>query len=447
VRLIFINRYFHPDHSATSQMLSDLAFALAGRGHTVEVVTSRQIYDAPKKKLPAQESVGGLAIHRVWTSHFGRQNLIGRTADYLTFYASAASTLWRVARPGDILIAKTDPPMLSVIAAPIARLRGARLVTWLQDLFPEVAEAAGLGRGRLAGSFHGALRAIRNRSLHSAAANVTLGDRMAQRLEADGIKPQSISIIHNWADSALIRPIAHHNNALRSAWRLNDKFIIGYSGNLGRAHEYDTLLDAISQVETKQRAAQGPNGSEWTPARSLEIVWLILGGGALYNELAREVGRRGLTSVLFKPYQPRDRLAESLSAADVHLISLRRELEGLIVPSKFYGIAAAGRPAIFIGDGDGEIARLLAKHRCGRAIAQGDGVGLARNGLELAANPALCQKMGKRARQAFEAEFDKPLAVARWESLLLTVAGAAPRTTQADGLPDLDSGLSVRKAS
>ena len=447
MRVIFINRFFHPDHSATSQMLSDLAFALAERGHKVDVVTSRQIYDAPKEKLPAQESVGGLAIHRVWTSHFGRQSLIGRTVDYVTFYVSATITLWHLARRDDVLVAKTDPPMLSVIAAPIARLRGSRLVNWLQDLFPEVAEAAGLGRGRLAGSFYGALRAIRNRSLHAAATNVTLGDRMAERLKANGIKPQSISIIHNWADSALIRPIAHHNNALRSAWRLNDKFIIGYSGNLGRAHEYDTLLDAISHVETKQRAAEGPNGSGWTPARSLKIMWLIVGGGALYTALAREVSRRGLTSVLFKPYQPRDQLAESLSAVDVHLVSLRPGLEGLIVPSKFYGIAAAGRPAIFIGDGDGEIARLLAKHRCGRAIAQGDGLCLAHAGLELAANPVLCRQMGERARQAFEAEFDKPLAVARWEKLLLNVAGTARWPAHADSLPDSEPGVAARKAS
>ncbi len=105
MRLIFLNRYFYPDHSATSQMLSDLAFALAERGHKVEVVTSRQIYDAPKERLRARESVGGLAIHRVWTSRFGRQNLIARAVDYVTFYVSAALTLFRLARRGDIVIA------------------------------------------------------------------------------------------------------------------------------------------------------------------------------------------------------------------------------------------------------------------------------------------------------------------------------------------------------
>jgi len=447
VRLIFLNRYFYPDHSATSQMLSDLAFALAERGHKVEVVTSRQIYDAPEERLPARESVGGLAIHRVWTSHFGRQNLFARAVDYVTFYGSAALTLFRLARRGDIVIAKTDPPMLSVIAAPIARLRRARLVTWLQDLFPEVAEAVGLGRGRLAGGSYKALRLIRNRSLRAAATNVALGERMAQRLRENGIKPRSISIIPNWADASLVSPIAHSDSSLRSAWGLEGKFVIGYSGNLGRAHDYETLLDAISVLEAKRRMAQSPVETNPTFAGPPEIAWLFIGGGALYDAVAREVSQRGLTSVLFRPYQPREQLAESLAAIDVHLVSLRPELEGLIVPSKFYGIAAAGRPAIFIGDGDGEIAQLLAQHGCGRAIAQGDGMGLAQVILELAANPTLCQQMGVRARQAFEREFDKPLGVARWERVLLNVAGAASGPTHADSRPDSESGFSVRKAS
>jgi glycosyltransferase involved in cell wall biosynthesis len=124
------------------------------------------------------------------------------------------------------------------------------------------------------------------------------------------------------------------------------------------------------------------------------------------------------------PYQPRERLGESLSAADVHLVSLRPELEGLIVPSKFYGICAAGRPTIFVGDANGEIAGLVARHECGRTVAVGDAAGLARTILDLAADPDLCRRMGQCARPAFDAEFDKSIAVARWEKLLLDVDGA-----------------------
>ena len=141
MRIIFINRYFHPDHSATSQILSDLAFALGKRGKLICVITSRQLYDAPEIRLPGRETISNVVVYRVWTSRFGQHNLVGRAIDYLTFYLSAAWTLWKVSRRGDIIVAKTDPPMLSVVTAPIARMRRANLVNWLQDLFPEVLEA------------------------------------------------------------------------------------------------------------------------------------------------------------------------------------------------------------------------------------------------------------------------------------------------------------------
>ena len=151
---------------------------------------------------------------------------------------------------------------------------------------------------------------------------------------------------------------------------------------------------------------------------SSEILWLFLGGGALHGAFASELRAHGLKSVVFKPYQPRDRLAQSLSAADVHLVCLRPELEGLIVPSKFYGIAAAGRPAIFIGDRDGEIARIVRRRDLGFAVDQGDGAGLAARVFALARDPHLCREIGARARRVCEAEFEKQIAIDRWELLL-----------------------------
>src|SRR5262249_36301313 len=131
-KLIFVNRYFHPDHSATSLMLSDLAFHLAGQRHDdVCVVTSRQRYDDGAARLPPRERIAGGDVHRGWTTRFGRGALPGRSLDYASFYVSSAVVLWHLARRGDIIIAKTDPPLISLIAAAIARLRGARLVNWV----------------------------------------------------------------------------------------------------------------------------------------------------------------------------------------------------------------------------------------------------------------------------------------------------------------------------
>jgi colanic acid biosynthesis glycosyl transferase WcaI len=425
--LVFLNRYFHPDHSATSQMLSDLAFALADRGENVRVISSRQLYDAPEVRLPTRESIRGVEVHRVWTSRFGRHNLMGRAVDYATFYVSAAWKVWQMVRSGDIVIAKTDPPLLSVVAAPLTRWRGAKLINWLQDIFPDVAQAVGVGRGRLFCVVYRVMRTLSTGSLHKASANVALGERMADRLSALGVAAHRIRIIPNWADGELVRPLEHSANRIRCEWGLENAFIVGYSGNLGRAHEYETLLNAIERIERHVGPQIAVHGDQ-----PRELVWLFIGGGALYDQFQAEVHRRGLTSVAFRPYQPRERLAESLSAVDVHLVLLRPELEGLIVPSKIYGILAAGRPTIFIGDKNGDIARLLARLECGRTVQTGADADLARSVVELARQPALSRRMGLEARRAFETEFDKGNAVARWTQLIADLAQPSAALVKSD---------------
>jgi len=399
--VIFVNRYFYPDHSATSQLVSDLAFHLAARGYRVRVVTSRQRYDAPDARLMAREEVRRVDVQRVWTFRFGRASLPGRALDYLSFYLSAGWQILRVARPGDVVVAKTDPPLISIVAGWAACWRGAKLVNWLQDLFPEVAAALGIG---LAWGLTGrALVALRNGSLRRAVLNVAIGEGMRTRLLAEGVDDQRVRVIHNWCDDAHIRPLPAASNPLRRAWGLADCFVVGYSGNLGRAHEIDTLLTAAERL-----------------AQEAGIVFLFIGGGAALERLRSEAEARGLANLCFKPYQPYERLPESLSVPDVHLVILRPELEGLIVPSKFYGIAAAGRPTIHAGAMDGEIPRLLLDAEAGLAVAQGDGEGLALAILRLRDDAALRERMGRNARLLCEAQFSRPAALERWVAALST---------------------------
>lgn len=432
MKLIFVNRYFFPDHSATSQLLSDLAVALAKTGQSVTVITSRQSYDDARASLVPLDVVEGVRVVRTWTTRFGRSNLVGRAIDYLTFYLSAAWAIYRSARADDVIVAKTDPPMLSVIAAPIARLRGAKLINWLQDLFPEVAQAIGVGTPSITAPVFRLMKSVRDRSLKAASANVVLGDLMAARVKASGVAPERIRIISNWADGRLLTPLAPSTNPLRLEWNLTEKFVVGYSGNLGRAHEYTTLLDAIEELEQhseeKSSDTETPYNEEAHPRDTVSIratppiVWLFIGGGALYDAFQREAKVRGLTSVVFKPYQPRERLSQSLSAADVHLVSLRPDLEGLIVPSKFHGITAVGRPTLFIGDPYGEIGQLVKRYDCGLTAPQGDGAALAAAIRDLASDPERRARLGANARHAFETAFDKPIAVRSWQELLTEVS-------------------------
>jgi len=397
--IIFINRYFFPDHSATSQLLSDLAFELAAKGAAVTVVSSRQIYDNPAASLPAEEVVRGVRVVRVWTSKFGRHNLIGRVADYLTFYISAFFCLLNEVCSRDIVVAKTDPPLISVVACYAARRKGGALINWVQDLFPEIAVELGVRifQGRLGGM----LRRIRNYSLKSAEQNIVLGERMRTRLVQEGVSERRITVIHNWSDEDVVYPVKREDNALRKSWGLSDKFVLGYSGNLGRAHEFGLLLDAAELLRERR-----------------DIVFLIIGDGAQRPWVEKQVNARKITNVMLKPYQPRERLAESLGVPDVHFISLRPELEGLIVPSKFYGIAAAGRPMIFAGSAEGEIARMLDEARCGISIEPTDTPALVDAIKRLSAEPEQCDKLGANARHAFERRYGKEKSIRAWCKVL-----------------------------
>ena len=402
MRLVFVNRFFSPDHSSTSQMLTDLCCGLAAMGHEVHVVTSRLRYDDTAAQLAPEEVVSGVHVLRVWTSRFGRSSLPGRAADYLTFYLGTLARLIGLLDRTTILVVKTDPPMISVIGAIAARVRGARLVNWTQDLFPEVAAAAGMRIMRPA--LTRMLASIRDWSLQSAALTVVIGERMRDRLLARGLGAQQIAVIHNWADGEAIVPLAHSANPLRDQWNLQEAFVVGYSGNLGRVHEFDTVMQAAEAL--RDRA---------------DIVFLFIGSGHQTTALKSEVEARELRNVRFQPYQPRETLVQSLGVCDAHLVTLRPEFEGLVVPSKFYGIIAAARPVLFVGAPEGEIQKLVREAECGATFESGDSAALAQCIVRLAGDASLAQRWGENGRRLFAERFSKQIAIARWEQCLTNI--------------------------
>ena len=399
-RIIFLNRFFFPDHSATSQILSDLAFHLAGVGGDIHVVTSQQRYDDSRAGLPASEEIRGVTVHRVPTTRFGRSNLVGRGFDYASFYASLWRAVNRIARPGDTLVAKTDPPMLGDLAMHAARRRQAHLVNWLQDLYPEVAIKLGVPfvNGRL-GPF---LTRLRDRSLRSAKANVVIGERMAAKLRERGIPADRIHVIPNWCDDETIRPASETENPLRRAWGLEGKFVVGYSGNLGRAHEFETILDAARRL--------------WDETR---IIFVVIGGGHMIEEFSRQAKQLHLDRHFrFLPYQDQATLNYSLGVPNLHWISLKPELEGLIVPSKFYSIAAVARPMVVIAANAGELASLVARHQCGFVIEPGDSAALADLLTRLAHDSSSLPEMGNAARKMLDVHFSRRQAFDKWQGVL-----------------------------
>lgn len=283
-KVIFVNRFFYPDLSATSQMLSDLAFGLAGQQVEIVVVTSRQFYEKPGTRLATTETIRGVRVERVWSSDFGRQSTLGRLMDYLTFHLFAPLKTFAVARRGDVVVAKTDPPLICVPLSLVTRLRGALLVNWLQDLFPEVLEV--VMRRAESPRWLKVLRGLRNRALREARANVVLGRIMAHRVSSQGARSDRIHIIENWSDGDRVRPVDKTNNTLRREWLLQDKFVVGYSGNLGVAHEFQTIMGAAEALGTRK-----------------DIAFLFVGAGNQLASVQQAAKERNLSNVHFQPYQ------------------------------------------------------------------------------------------------------------------------------------------------
>jgi glycosyltransferase involved in cell wall biosynthesis len=317
----------------------------------------------------------------------------------LSYAASAALASLDIGRP-DVVVALTDPPIIGRVALWAARRTGARFVFLCEDIFPEVAS--------LLEDFHSTavnrmLDRINRQLLREADAIVALGDRMRRRLaEEKGAPPDRIQVIHNWADCETIRPGSKDNPFARQHG-LADKFVLMHSGNVGLSQNLDVVIDAADRLRSKER-----------------LVIAIVGDGARRERLERAAADRGLTNVRFLPYQPKGDLHDSFATADAFLISLKAGLEGYIVPSKLYGILAAGRPYVAAVDPSCEVAQLAAAHDCGVLAPPGDADALADAISRLYDDPAAARAMGDRAR-TLSYQFDRRAAVAAYHELFRRV--------------------------
>jgi glycosyltransferase involved in cell wall biosynthesis len=228
---------------------------------------------------------------------------------------------------------------------------------------------------------------------------VVLGEAMKDKVVNAGARRDRVSIIPNWVDGNVVRSISHESNPLRDDLARGAPFVVLYSGNIGRAHDVSTMVGAARKL-----------------ADRTDIAFVFQGEGNKRAEL--ELGTRGLPNVRFVPYQPRERLAESLSAADVHLITLSPSVLGLLEPSKLYGIMAAGRPSLYVGPDRSEVARTITAERIGACVGNGDVDGLVEAILRRSGDPGLCRDEGKRARDAFDREYTRQHRTAQFARVL-----------------------------
>jgi colanic acid biosynthesis glycosyl transferase WcaI len=396
LRFIFINRFYWPDEPATAQLLTDLAETLAGFGHHVTVITSQA-----SSAVPPFEIRRDVTILRVRGTRWARGGPPGKIADFTTFYCGALLRLFATARRGDLTVALTDPPLIGVGVWLIARLRGARVMHWVQDIYPEIAITLTGHR------WLGFLRPLRDLAWRRAEACVTLGTDMAEVLRSAGVKPPQLALIPNWAPSGISPQPPSAANSLRTAWGLAGKFVVLYSGNLGRAHDLGPLLEVAAQLRAHDH-----------------ITLVFVGAGAQRATLMAAAQQRGLTNIQFQPPQPRADLAASLALGDLHLVTLRPGCETAVFPSKLYGITAVGRPVLFIGPRDCELAGLVREHGFGRTFTRDESVPIAATISALSIAPAECAQLG-RAAERFSIHFGNANTAAQhWAALAVALTDA-----------------------
>src|SRR5207245_751635 len=392
-----INRFFHPDQSATAQMLTDLAEGLAVAGAGCLWLPGRLGYLGGETAVPREEQYKGVVVRRLWSTRFGRHTALGRLFDYLSFYLASA---WAAVQTKDVdcVVVLSDPPILSLQAVLLGRLKGWRTVCWLQDVFPDIAVRTGTMREGLLARL---LRWAANWSLRSSDRVIVVGRCMEQCVLAFGLQRDRVVLIPNWADGDHLTPVAPEDNWFRKQHGLEGQIVVMYSGNLGVVHETEALIPLIHYLRGMR-----------------EVCFLFVGEGQGKTRLQNWASQEKLESVRFLGYQNKEHLRYSLSAGDIHLVTLRSEMEGLSVPSKVYGIMAVGRPVVFIGPDKSEVASLIRESGCGEVFFPQESEKAALAILHLAQDYRRRESLGSAGRRYFETVLDKRYAIQRFRAVL-----------------------------
>jgi glycosyltransferase involved in cell wall biosynthesis len=378
VRVLLLNQFFWPEIAATSQLLTDLVRHVASQGHDVTVICARGRYAGTDCTEPPP-----VRIVRVPDLPFARTRL-GRPLSYLSFLVEAAWVALRQPKP-DVVVTMTTPPLLGVVGLLVQTLRGARHYIWEMDLYPDAAVDLQVLRPkslitRLIGFIAYYVR-------RKASAVVVLGECMKARVISHGVPPEIVEVAENWADGNLLYPTQTRNAR---------ELTIVYPGNLGLAHDTDTIATAMRNLK--------PN-----PA----IRFLFVGGGPRSAPLQRRCASDGITSATFLPYCSRDRLNNLLCDSHIGLVTQTDSSLGSLVPSKAYSLMAAGLPILFVGPAQSTVAAMIRRFQCGWEIRCGDSAGLTSLLDMLNQNRELVEEAGARSREAFLRHYDKPVGVER----------------------------------
>ncbi len=399
-----VSELYYPEQSATGYFLTNIAEGLA-RVFPVRAIAAQPTYQSRGMKAPTEEVRNGVKIHRTFSTTFDKDVVLKRFLNLVTFSVSVFVRGLMEFSPRDIVIVVTNPPTLPYSVLLACKLRNVRCWLLVHDVYPDVLVAAGMIRK------NGLVCRILswcNTLLYSGMNHIIVLGRDMKEL-VRGVKPSheaKISIVHNWGDIERVMPDEKDNNVLLKELGIENKFVVQYSGNMGRTHGLECIVEAAKAL-TKDSG----------------IHFVFIGSGAKKAWLEEQVTDIALANVTVLPPQPRETLGMSLNACDIAVVTFMPGMAGVSVPSRMYNILAAGKPIIAVADSHSELALVVLEERIGWLVPPGDSKGLIQAIREASTHSSLLREMGLRARKAAEAKYSKQQIMHSYHELVASMYG------------------------
>jgi colanic acid biosynthesis glycosyl transferase WcaI len=374
VHILLLNEYFPPDTSATAKCAAQVVDALTAN-HQVTVLAGRPSYDPTETHPPyflRREVRGNLAVERVGSTAYPRFQMRRRVSNYLTYLALAIPRA--LAIPSDIVLSMTDPPIEGLAGAMVARLSGRPFVYNIRDMYPDMAVGGSIVQP---GSFTARWETMHRWALRQAARVIVLGDDMRDRIIAKGIDPARVVVSRDGI--AIPETLASPDNPVAREIRGDFRFVLVHAGNLGFYGAWQTLIKAVGMLE------------------GLGVGLVFIGEGAMKPQI--QVMAQGCNAIRFLPFRPASEIPLVLSSGDMHVVTVKRGLEGVVVPSKLYPTLAAGRPVLGIAPDECDVVRTIRATGCGVAANPDDPESVAAAIQGVLQNPEQLRTMSRQARE------------------------------------------------
>lgn len=417
-KLLIYAHYFYPDVASTGQILAELA---EGMTDTFDITVicvvpsySGVIEEKYKTKRIYIEDYKGIKLVRVRVPEFTKSNKVSRIKNLVAYFFNSLIATLKIEKQ-DYIYTISQPPILGGVLGVLGKwIKGGKLIYNIQDFNPEQTIAVGYAKNKL---LLNTVMAVDKFSCKNSDKVIVVGRDMQETLKNrfNNKKVPSNVFINNWINEKEIYPLEQNHPkiiAFKEKYNLQDKFIIMYSGNIGLYYDLENIIKVIGEFKNRE-----------------DVVFAFIGDGTVKSKIEEYVTNNNLNNVTFIPYQDKADLIYSLNAADIHWVVNAKGIKGVSVPSKLYGVMAAGKPVLGVLD-EGSEARLIVEEcNCGVCIEPGNYKEISRNIEYILNNKELIKSLGQNGRKYLEVNLTKDVSINKYKDTILSLDNKKALTT------------------